>query len=158
MGMSVGGDKGGVRNEPNVVPMIDIMLVLLIIFMIVTPVIASGFTAEMPMGRNVEPRAEDASDIVLGMDADGQFYLQFQQDMTVEPELRAVPDGQLGEILTQIYETRTKDKILYFRADQQLPFGQVQEAIEIARASGVRVLAAVAVQVQEEATAFGGGG
>jgi len=155
--MSVGGDKGGIKNEPNVVPMIDIMLVLLIIFMIVTPVIAAGFTAEMPMGRNVDQRAEDAADIVLGMDADGQFYLQFQQDITREPELRAVPDGQLGEILTQIYETRTKDKILYFRADQQLPFGQVQEAIEIARASGVRVLAAVAVQIQEEATGFGGG-
>jgi biopolymer transport protein TolR len=157
MGMSVGGDKRGIKNEPNVVPMIDIMLVLLIIFMIVTPVIAAGFTAEMPMGRNVDQRAEDAADVVLGMDADGQFYLQFQQDITQEPELRAVPDGQLGEILTQIYETRTKDKILYFRADQQLPFGQVQEAIEIARASGVRVLAAVAVKIQEEATGFGGG-
>ncbi len=157
MGMQVGGDKGGVRNEPNVVPMIDIMLVLLIIFMIVTPVITAGFTAEMPMGRNVEQRAEDAADVVLGMDADGQFYLQFQESVDEQPELRAVPDGQLGQILTQIYDARTKDKILYFRADQQLPFGQVQEAIEIARASGVRVLAAVTTQIQDEPGAFGGG-
>ncbi len=157
MGMQVGGDKGGVRNEPNVVPMIDIMLVLLIIFMIVTPVITAGFTAEMPMGRNVEQRAEDAADVVLGMDADGQFYLQFQESLDEQPELRAVPDGQLGQILTQIYDARTKDKILYFRADQQLPFGQVQEAIEIARASGVRVLAAVTTQIQDEPGAFGGG-
>jgi len=156
MGMQV-GSEGGVKSAPNVVPMIDIMLVLLIIFMIVTPVIASGFQAEMPMGRNVEARAEDAQDIVLGMDRDGQFYLQFQQDLAEQPELRAVPDGQLGQILTQIFENRTKDKILYFRADQDLPFGQVQEAIEIARASGVRVLAAVTVQIQEEETPFGGG-
>jgi biopolymer transport protein ExbD/biopolymer transport protein TolR len=137
--------------------MIDIMLVLLIIFMIVTPVITAGFTAEMPMGRNVEQRAEDAADVVLGMDADGQFYLQFQESVDKQPELRAVPDGQLGQILTQIYDARTKDKILYFRADQQLPFGQVQEAIEIARASGVRVLAAVTTQIQDEPGAFGGG-
>jgi biopolymer transport protein ExbD len=109
------------------------------------------------MGKNVEPRAEDAQDIVLGMDRDGQFYLQFQDDPLEQPELRAVPDGRLGEVLTQIYENRTKDKILYFRADQELPFGQVQEAIEIARASGVRVLAAVAVQIQEETSTFGGG-
>ena len=156
MGMQVGSEEG-VKSAPNVVPMIDIMLVLLIIFMIVTPVITAGFTAEMPMGRNVEQRQEDAEDIVLGMDRDGQFYLQFQQDPTEQPELRAVPDGQLGEILTRIYEVRTKDKILYFRADQELPFGQVQEAIEIARASGVRVLAAVAVQIQEEESTFGGG-
>jgi biopolymer transport protein ExbD len=157
MGMQVGKEEG-VKSAPNVVPMIDIMLVLLIIFMIVTPVISSGFQAEMPMGRNVEQRAEDAADIVLGMDADGQYYLQFQQNINEQPELRAVPSGQLGEILTQIFENRTKDKILYFRADQQLPFGQVQEAIEIARASGVRVLAAVATQIQEEESGFGGGG
>ncbi|MGD8727462.1 MAG: biopolymer transporter ExbD [Gemmatimonadales bacterium] len=156
MGMQV-GSEGGVKSAPNVVPMIDIMLVLLIIFMIVTPVISAGFQAEMPMGKNVEPRAEDAQDIVLGMDRDGQFYLQFQDDPLEQPELRAVPDGRLGEVLTQIYENRTKDKILYFRADQELPFGQVQEAIEIARASGVRVLAAVAVQIQEETSTFGGG-
>ena len=52
MGMKV-GDEGGVKAEPNVVPMIDVMLVLLIIFMVVTPIIASGFEATMPQGKNI---------------------------------------------------------------------------------------------------------
>lgn len=50
MGMSV-STGGGVKAEPNVVPMIDVMLVLLIIFMVVTPAIAAGFTAEPPRDR-----------------------------------------------------------------------------------------------------------
>jgi biopolymer transport protein ExbD len=130
--------------------MIDIMLVLLIIFMIVTPVIASGFTAEMPMARNIEPRQEEGGDVVLGMDEDGRFYLD-----PGTGEIGVVPEGQLGDILSQIFETRTKDKILYFRADRELPFGQVQEAIETARASGVRVLAAVTEELREDAGILG---
>jgi biopolymer transport protein ExbD len=53
MGMQVGGG-GSLKAEPNVVPMIDIMLVLLIIFMIVTPVITAGFQAQIPMAKHVE--------------------------------------------------------------------------------------------------------
>jgi len=72
MGMDVGGGKGGVKYEPNVVPMIDVMLVLLIIFMVVTPIIASGFEAQMPQGKHVEKREEQDSYITFGMDQQGR--------------------------------------------------------------------------------------
>ena len=128
MGMSVGGDAG-IKSEPNVVPMIDIMLVLLIIFMIVTPVISAGFQAKMPMGKNIEARPEESGDVVLGIDRSGQFYLD-----PGTGETGIVPEGQLESMLTQIYGARTTDKILYFKADQNLEFSKIQEGIEIGRA------------------------
>jgi biopolymer transport protein ExbD len=166
MGMQVGEEKG-VKKEPNVVPMIDIMLVLLIIFMIVTPVIASGFTAEMPLAKNIESRPDEDNDIVLGMDVQGCFYLDPGTGETgYMPGCPAQEQGRtrvayrqrLEETLRQIYETRTKDKILFFRADRELPFGQIQDAIEAARAAGVAVLATVTEEIREERGGFLGGG
>jgi len=57
-GMSGKAGQTTVKSEPNVVPMIDVMLVLLIIFMIVTPLIAAGFKATLPKGKNLDPRPE----------------------------------------------------------------------------------------------------
>jgi biopolymer transport protein ExbD len=125
--------------------MIDIMLVLLIIFMIVTPVITAGFQAQIPMAKHVEPRADEPEDVVLGIDNEGTFYLD-----PGTGEIGIVPEDQLAAVLTQVFEHRTKDKILYFRADRDLQFGRVQEAIEVARAAGVRVLAAVTEERREE--------
>jgi biopolymer transport protein ExbD len=144
MGMQVGGPEQGVKSEPNVVPMIDIMLVLLIIFMIVTPVISSGFQAQMPMGKNIDARPEEPEDVVLGIDQEGTFYLD-----PGTGEIGVVPFDRLEEVLLQVFEARTKDKILYFRADQSLEFSHVSHAIETARAAGVRVLAAVTVEKRE---------
>ncbi len=146
------GEKGSLNAEPNVVPMIDIMLVLLIIFMIVTPVIASGFQAKMPMGRNIESRPEESGDVVLGIDRTGQFYLD-----PGTGETGIVPEGQLEGMLTQIFGVRTTDKILYFKADSDLEFNKIQEGIEIARSAGVRVIAAITEELREEQAGLFGG-
>jgi biopolymer transport protein ExbD len=122
-----------VKSEPNVIPMIDIMLVLLIIFMIVTPLIASGFKAVMPTGKNLTPDGEDDNEVVLGIDESGRYFLNGAP----------IPNEVLEDQLKSIFASRTEDKILYFRADQGLKFQKIQEAVEIARRSGVRVLAAV---------------
>ena len=143
MAMSVGG-KGSVKSEPNVVPMIDIMLVLLIIFMIVTPVISAGFQAQMPLARHAEPRPDESEDIILGIDNEGNYYLD-----PGTGKIGRVGQGQLEDLLRQLYENRTKDKILYFKGDKELEFGKIQDAIEIARRAGVRVLAAITEQKKE---------
>lgn len=122
-----------IRSEPNVVPMIDIMLVLLIIFMIVTPLLAAGFQATMPTGRNLDPRPEESNEIVLGIDAQGKYYL----------DTRLIDPAILEDHLRSVYAARSEDKILYFKADQNLPYGKIQEAVEIARNAGVRVMAAI---------------
>ena len=134
--MSATIDQAGqtsVKGEPNVVPMIDIMLVLLIIFMIVTPLIANGFKAAMPQGANLDPRPEGDDEVVLGIDESGHYFLNGA----------AIQDAALGDQLKAVYAARTKDKIMYFRADQNLKFEKIQEAVEIARHAGVRVMAAI---------------
>jgi biopolymer transport protein TolR len=122
-----------VKSEPNVVPMIDIMLVLLIIFMIVTPLIAAGFKATLPKGKNLDPRPEGDNEVILGIDQSGNYFLN----------QRPIAAGALEDQLRSVFAARTEDKILYFKADNQLKYGQVQEAVETARRAGVRVMAAI---------------
>src|SRR5690349_4275401 len=73
MAMSAGDQ--GVKASPNVTPMIDVMLVLLIIFMLVIPAITAGFQAIPPNGVNLKPHPEEDQDQVLGIDVNGQYYL-----------------------------------------------------------------------------------
>jgi len=122
-----------IKSEPNVIPMIDIMLVLLIIFMIVTPLIANGFKATMPQGTNLEKRPEGDGEVVLGIDAAGGYFLNGV----------SIPGAALEDQLRGIYNARPEDKILYFRADKDLQYAKIQEAVETARKAGVRVMAAI---------------
>jgi biopolymer transport protein ExbD len=134
MAVSIGrAGQTTVKSEPNVVPMIDIMLVLLIIFMIVTPLIAAGFKATLPKGKNLDPRPEGDNEIVLGIDQSGNYFLNG----------RPLPSGTLEDQLRSLFASRTEDKILYFKADNQLKYAKVQEAVETARKAGVRVMAAI---------------
>jgi len=134
--------KSAVKGDINVTPLIDVMLVLLIIFMIVTPIIAAGFQATIPRSENPENRPEGPDEIRLGIDRDGKFFL----DLGEGP--RQVKDEDLPGRLENIYTNRTKDKILFLKADQNLDFGRVQQAIEIARQAGARVVAAITEQKQ----------
>ena len=141
MGMSTGGSHDGISAEPNVIPMIDIMLVLLIIFMIVTPLIAAGFKATLPKGKNLDPRPEGENEVVLGIDQAGNYFL----------DGRPLPAGTLEDQLRSRFASRTEDKILYFKADNQLKYGKIQEAVETARRSGVRVMAAITEPTTQQA-------
>jgi biopolymer transport protein ExbD len=140
--MSLGNaGQTAVKSEPNVVPMIDVMLVLLIIFMIVTPLITSGFKAQMPRGKNLDPRPEGSDEVVLGIDEHGQYFLNGHE----------IPAEILGDQLRSIYASRAEDKILYFKADSHLPFSKVEDAVEIARHAGARVMAAITEPVMSRA-------
>ena len=128
------GKSAGVAADINVTPMIDVMLVLLIIFMIVTPLISAGFTAVMPTGANVKPLAEEDNEVTLGLDHSGAYFLNGMptNPATVEQEL------------TAIFAARDEDKRLFFKADSDLPYAKIQEAVEMGRRAGAAVLVAVA--------------
>src|SRR3954463_15261492 len=128
---------GGVKAEPNVTPMIDVMLVLLIIFMVVTPALLAGFNAVPPQGQNLKDHPEDAeTDQVLGIDRDGNYYLNKQPIAKTEIEAR----------IKSIYENRTSDKVMYLKADKDLLYSKVVDATDMAAKNGVSVLGLISDQ------------
>src|SRR4051812_20917095 len=137
MAMSSGGG-GGLNPAPNVTPMIDVMLVLLIIFMVVTPQLLAGFTAEPPKAINLKEHPEDAeNDHVLGLDKNGQLY--FDKKL-YNPE-------DAGQLIKNIYTAPGRDDfVLYIRADQSLKYEKVQDAMELAMKNGVHVAGLVGEQ------------
>jgi biopolymer transport protein ExbD len=121
------------RAEPNVTPMIDVMLVLLIIFMLVTPVIVNGMRAVPPSAAHVRAHPEEEADHTLGIDRNGEYYL----------DRRPVPAALLAGRLRTLYAGST-DRVLYLHADRDLGYAVVRDAMEIARESGVRVIGMIA--------------
>ena len=128
---------GGVQSTPNVTPMIDVMLVLLIIFMVVTPALLAGFNAVPPQAVNLKDHPEDSNlDQVLGLDRDGNYYLN----------KRPIRPQDVGPMLKQIYDARTEDKILYVKADKSLDYTKVLDALDLAAHNGVRVTGLISEQ------------
>ena len=141
--------KSVVAADINVTPMIDVMLVLLIIFMIVTPAITAGIQATVPRAANPESKEEENGEIRLGIDRDGKFYLDITNPVTTHyTGMRFVNDADLEAKLRQLYGARTIDKIMYLKADENIQYSRVQEAVEIARKAGVRVIGAISDQKQ----------
>jgi biopolymer transport protein TolR len=136
MAMSAGGGEG-VNSYPNVTPMIDVMLVLLIIFMVVAPALIAGFNATPPEGVNLKDHPEDENtDQVLGIDREGQYYLN----------KRPIRNEDLPQKLKTIFDARTEDKILYLKADKTIDYGKVVDAMDIAMKNGVRMVGMISDQ------------
>ncbi|HUF16340.1 MAG TPA: biopolymer transporter ExbD [Acidimicrobiia bacterium] len=145
--MAITASKSRVTSTPNVVPMIDVMLVLLIIFMVVTPALMAGFNAKPPEGVNLRDHPEDEqADQVLGIDRDGAYYLNKKE----------VNKDDLPQLLKQIYEARTEDKILYLKADREINYALVLDAIDVASKNGVRVVGMISEQRQGTASTVEG--
>jgi len=126
-----------VASSPNVTPMIDVMLVLLIIFMVVTPALLAGFNADPPKGQNLKEHPEDAeNDQVLGIDKDGNYYLNKKpiSKTAIEAEIK------------RIYAIRETDKTMYLKADAGLDYSKVVDATDMAAKNGVRVVALISDQ------------
>lgn len=136
MGMSAGGG-GGVKADPNVTPMIDVMLVLLIIFMITIPQINAGFTAVPPEGQNLKPHPEEDGDQVLGIDSEGRYYLNKQP----------VRNEDLEPLVKEIYGVEGRDDyIMYVKAHKDLQYLKVIDAMDKLSRNGVRVAALITEQ------------
>jgi biopolymer transport protein TolR len=127
---------GGVQSSPNVTPVIDVMLVLLIIFMVVTPALLAGFNATPPQGQNLKDHPEDEeNDQVLGIDKDGNYY------MNKKPVAKTALEGEIKRIYTN-----RDDHVLYLKADKDLPYEKVVDATDVAAKNGVTVVAMISDQ------------
>jgi biopolymer transport protein TolR len=136
MGMSAGGGTG-VKAEPNVTPLVDVMLVLLIIFMVIIPTLTSGLNAEPPQGVNLKKHPEEDGDQLLGIDRNGTYYLN----------RNPVRSENLQSALEAIFKAPGREEfVLYVRADRNLEYAKVQDAVDIAGKAGVRVTGLISEQ------------
>jgi len=148
MGMSGGGGAGGMQSEINVTPMVDIMLVLLIIFMVVTPFLQQGITVALPKNMNnpdVDPNIIKESSIVISIPADGQYYLGKKQVM--KEDLVDKVDTMLKGI------KKDEDRIVYIKSGVGVSYGDVVTVINEVRKLGVDKIGLVADKKKKGAVA-----
>ncbi|HEX6589828.1 MAG TPA: biopolymer transporter ExbD [Longimicrobiales bacterium] len=137
-----------VMAEINVTPMVDVMLVLLIIFMVVTPTLMAGFQAELPKGLNLIEKPDDEERTTLGIDAQGAYYINKVGVPGCGPraaEVAPAPacESEMRRILTSEFERHPEDRVLFVKADASLQYGELLRAMDYGRDAGAVVLAAV---------------
>jgi biopolymer transport protein ExbD/biopolymer transport protein TolR len=138
MGMAAGG-SGGLNSEINVTPMVDIMLVLLIIFMVVTPMLQHGITVNLPKDLN-NPEEDQKiikdTSVVIAIPADGEYYLGKIK----------VDKDQLKERVQKMLDNikKEEDKIVYIKSGIGVSYGDVVTVINEVRALGVDKIGLVA--------------
>ncbi len=128
MAMSTGGTRGDVTSEPNVIPMIDIMLVLLIIFMIAQPLNRMALDVQVPPDQTAASTAP-STQIVLDLPDDGSYTINSQP----------VPKDQLSAQIHTIFDNRPA-KLLFVKAGENRKYQDVIDAMDVARGSGVQVI------------------
>ena len=140
MGMAVGGSKGGPMASINVTPMADIMIVLLIIFMVITPMLQKGVDVVLPKAGNTKERKEEQKTITVAVKNDvsrstyiGGTKLDKADDLVpqLKERLEEIPEGQ---------------RLLYLKADSNLPYGDVMKVMDFMREAGVEEIALIAEQ------------
>ena len=137
MGMAAGGGED-LQSDINVTPMVDIMLVLLIIFMVVTPFLQQGVTVAIPRDMNspdVDPAIIKESSVVISIPNDGEFYIG--KDKMVKAEL--------GPRIKKMTENKTDaDRIVYLKSGVGVSYGTVVEIINVIRQQGIDKIGLVA--------------
>jgi biopolymer transport protein ExbD len=129
MSMSAGGG-GGLNADPNVTPMIDVLMVLLIIFMVIVPSSRKAMDVQVPdpNPQPTQPQSKSES-IVLTVNPNGQFLIN------KEP----VNQANLASRLKQVYDPRP-DKIIFIKGDPKARYQDVISAMDVARGAGVKVI------------------
>ena len=125
MGMSSGGDRGGMMSEINVTPFVDVMLVLLIIFMVTAPMMVQGVDIELPKSQS-PPLVSEEEQLVLSLTADGKYFIN-ESEFTFEElqvKLRAIREAN-------------PDQAIFVKADGALPYEKVIRMMSVAQAAGI---------------------
>lgn len=147
MAMNVSGGATGPKGDINITPLVDVVLVLLIIFMVVTPLLQMGYEVQVPPKVESAAPPPDMSDqIVVRMDINGKKYINKQQ----------IPDaefpGKLGEVLKG-----RQSKVVFFAADGELEYSKVTAFMDEVRDNGVQNLGIVFDDIRPAGAAATGG-
>ncbi len=136
MSMAVGDRKGGPMADINVTPMADIMIVLLIIFMVITPMLQKGVDVKLPQAGNTKERKDEPKSIVVAVKKDKTIYFgtqrlddQNQLQPLIKDRLQDLPEGS---------------RMMYLKADDALPYSDVMKVMDLCREAGVEEVALIA--------------
>jgi len=140
MGMGGGGGRGEVSSDINVTPMADVMLVLLIIFMVITPMLQKGVSVDMAKTNNPKEMTEaDKEDsILVAVSRDGKYYLN--QDRVNVDDLTAKVSDLVSNRL---------DKMIFVKGDYRAKYGDVVKVVDNLRAAGVDKIGLLTEKVDE---------
>lgn len=128
MGMGSSGGRGEVTSDINVTPMADVMLVLLIIFMVVTPMLQKGTTVELAKTHNPTdmPAADHDDAVLVAVTRDGKYWLNADK----------ISIDQLGGKVNDLLATKM-DKTVFVRSDARAKYGDVVAVVDTIRNAGV---------------------
>ena len=130
MAMSAGDGEGGLTNDINVTPMIDVLLVLLIIFMVIVPMARKTIDVQLPDPTpQPQPPGPPPQNIVLQVMQGGKFKINSEEQ----------PKDRLGARLKEIYDPRP-DKLIFVKGDSLATYQDVIFAMDVARGAGVKVI------------------
>jgi biopolymer transport protein ExbD len=133
--MAVGGQKGGAMSDINVTPMADIMIVLLIIFMVITPMLSKGVDVKLPVAGNTKERKDEPKTITVGVKKDGTVFLNGVKIENPDQDLTAQVRERLEEV---------QDKVIYLKGDEGATYAEIMRIMDLCRAGGVEEVALIA--------------
>jgi len=130
MSMGGGGQRGQVKAEINVTPLVDVVLVLLIIFMVITPMLQRGKDVQLPKATAIEKEKKDADPIILSVTTDHQIYI----------ENDAFSEGDFESNLKAKLRVTPHKKIL-LKGDSSLAYEDIRKVMNLARKAGAKGIA-----------------
>jgi biopolymer transport protein ExbD len=136
--MAVGGSKGGPMADINVTPMADIMIVLLIIFMVITPMLQKGVDVKLPAAGNTKERKDEPKSVMVAVKKDSTTYLS---GLKLDNQAELLP-----KVKERLQDLPEGARMVYLKADEGLPYSEVMKVMDLLREAGTEEVALIAEQ------------